>query len=337
MRGPTPRRPGAEKQAQKGWFAARKWLLIRRAVQLGLLALFMPFVLPLYHLCLTLFVGDTKAPTAAVAPEQSALLSWILNNPGFRITEGTLASSRTLDVLPLSDPLMALQSLLARHPVGTTAALGAILVLVFYGIVGGRMYCSWVCPINPITDLAAGLRRKLGLKESFGLDRRIRLWALAGVLIAAVVSGMLVWELVNPITILHRALVFGGIASSGAAILVVAAIFLFDLGLVAYGWCGHLCPVGAFYGLLGEKSLLRVSAQGRDRCDDCMDCFVVCPERQVIAPALRGKDKGVGPVILSRDCTNCGRCIDVCSKDVFQFGSRFQKEAPPSTAARLET
>jgi len=44
---------------------------------------------------------------------------------------------------------------------------------------------------------------------------------------------------------------------------------------------------------------------------------------------LKGEDKGVGPVILAANCTNCGRCIDVCSKDVFAFAMRFSN--PPST------
>jgi ferredoxin-type protein NapH len=57
-----------------------------------------------------------------------------------------------------------------------------------------------------------------------------------------------------------------------------------------------------------------------------MDCFIVCPEQQVIRPALKGADKGIGPVITSANCTNCGRCIDVCSKDVFHFGSRFNNK-----------
>jgi len=56
-----------------------------------------------------------------------------------------------------------------------------------------------------------------------------------------------------------------------------------------------------------------------------MDCFAVCPEHHVIKPALKGAAQGFGPVILSPNCTNCGRCIDVCSEDVFEFGSRFNK------------
>ena len=57
-----------------------------------------------------------------------------------------------------------------------------------------------------------------------------------------------------------------------------------------------------------------------------MDCVAVCPEPHVIMPALKGIN-GAGPVILDLNCTNCGRCIDVCSKDVFEFGTRFGNKA----------
>jgi len=56
-----------------------------------------------------------------------------------------------------------------------------------------------------------------------------------------------------------------------------------------------------------------------------MECYEVCPEAHVLPPALKGEKKGIGPVILSGDCTNCGRCVDVCSKDVFGFGWRFEQ------------
>lgn len=279
----------------KGWLGAHKWLLIRRAAQLGFLALFL------------------TGPLLGV---------WI--------TKGTLAASLTLGVLPLTDPLMALQALLAGHVMEVSALIGVAIVVVAYAVLGGRTYCAFVCPVNVVTDLAAWLRRHLGIKEGLTVDRRLRLWLLAGVLLGSVASGAIVWEFVNPVTMLHRGLVYGGLFTWGAALAVTVAVFLFDLGVAKHGWCGHLCPVGAFYGLVGEKSLVRVTAAGRDACDNCMDCFTVCPERQVIAPALRGKDKGVGPVILSRDCTNCGRCIDVCTKDVFRFGSRFRNS--PSDA-----
>jgi ferredoxin-type protein NapH len=77
---------------------------------------------------------------------------------------------------------------------------------------------------------------------------------------------------------------------------------------------------------VGSKSLLKVNAVNRQACDDCMECFAVCPEPHVIKPALKGAAKGLSPVILSADCTNCGRCIDICGKHVFGFGGRHPVE-----------
>jgi len=132
---------------------------------------------------------------------------------------------------------------------------------------------------------------------------------------------------VNPVSMFHRGLLFG----IGLAWNAVLAVFLFDLFVMSRGWCGHLCPVGAFYSLLGHFSLLRVAATRRTVCDDCNDCFAVCPEPSVIRAPLKDGDRGVGPVIASAQCTNCGRCIDVCSKDVFGFIVRIGR--PVSTLA----
>ena len=135
------------------------------------------------------------------------------------------------------------------------------------------------------------------------------------VLLLPLLTGVMVWEYVNPVSMLHRGLIFG----FGWAWILIAAVFLYDLLIVRRGFCGHLCPMGACYALIGAKAAVYVAAHQRERCDDCMDCFEICPEPQVIKPALKGADKGLGPVITSIDCTKCGRCIDVCSKDVFRF------------------
>lgn len=277
------KRIGAEAVAEKGWLAAHRWLILRRLTQSAILALFL------------------LGPLAGV---------WIV--------KGNLNYSYTLDLLPLTDPYVALQSLLAGHVPETLGLVGAAIVVVFYLLVGGRVYCSWVCPVNVVTDAAGWLRDRLGIKGSAHLPRQTRYWILATTLLGSAASGVVLWELVNPVSMLHRGLIFG----LGAAWTVVLAVFLFDLFVMSRGWCGRLCPVGAFYSLLGRWSPLRVRAAKRSACNDCMDCFEVCPEPQVIRPALKGAAKGSGPVILAPSCTNCGRCIDVCSKSVFRFGLR---------------
>jgi ferredoxin-type protein NapH len=274
---------GQEAVEGKGWIGAHRFLLVRRASQLFFLVLFL-------------------------------LGPWF----GIWIVEGNLAGSLTLGVLPLTDPFILLQSFVAGHWPEMTALIGGLIVLVVYALIGGRVYCSWVCPINPVTDAANWVHRKLDLPKGWQPKRGTRLWILATVLLVSGLSGVIAWELVNPITMLHRGLVFG----MGFVWAMIAAIFVFDVFVSRHGWCGHLCPVGAFYGLIGSKSLLRVSAANRTACDDCMDCYAVCPENQVISPALKGKP-GSSPLILSPDCTNCGRCIDVCAVDVFNFTHRF--------------
>ncbi len=286
------KRTGAEAVEEKGWWRAHQWLILRRLSQFSILGLFL------------------LGPLA-----------------GLWVVKGNLNYSYTLDFLPLTDPYVALQSLFAGHFPETLGLIGVAIVALFYFLVGGRVYCSWVCPVNVVTDTAGWLRDRLGIKGSVHLSRQTRYWILGMTFLGSAVSGVVLWELINPVSMLHRGLIFG----LGAAWTVVLSVFLFDLFVMSRGWCGRLCPVGAFYNLLGRRSLLRVSAPARAACNDCMDCFEVCPEPQVIRPALKGEAKGVGPLILSADCTNCGRCIDVCSKEVFTYSLRFKN--PSSTAA----
>lgn len=285
---------GAEAVEAKGWFGAHKWLLARRVTQLAILALFL------------------LGPLAGV---------WLV--------KGNLSYSLTLDTLPLADPFVLLQSLFTGHVPEKLALIGVAIVAGFYLIIGGRVYCSWVCPVNMVTDLASWLRRRLGIKGGPRLSRNTRYWMLGMVFLLAALTGTMVWELINPVSMLHRGLIYG----FGTAWTIVLAVFLLDLFVTSRGWCSHVCPMGAFYSVLGSRSVLRVSATQRAACNDCMDCYKVCPEPQVIPAALKGGEKGIGPVILSANCTNCGRCIDVCSKDVFKFGTRFDNLAEAKARA----
>lgn len=290
--------PGVEAVTVKGWWAAHRWLIMRRFSQLGIMSLFL--------------IG----PLAGV---------WVV--------QGNLNSSLTLGILPMTDPYVLLQSLVARHALEATAIVGALIVITFYVLVGGRAYCAWVCPVNVVTDAAYWLRKRLGLKGSTRLSATTRYWLLGASLITSAITGAIVWELVNPVSMMHRGLIFG----MGAALGVILAVFLFDIVISERGWCGHLCPVGAFYSVLGNASIVRVSAVHRDRCNDCTDCFKVCAEPQVLKLPLYGAEKGIGPIILSPNCTNCGRCIDVCTEDVFRLATRFGRKRKPTSLLAEET
>jgi ferredoxin-type protein NapH len=273
---------------RRRWLRRNRWLVARRAVQVSILALFL------------------AGPWLGVW--------WV---------KGNLASSTFLDVIGLTDPLVLLQSLAAGHPLASAAVIGAGTVLALYFVIGGRAYCSWVCPINIVTDWAFWLRTRLGIQVAWQPRKATRLWLLGVVLAVSAVSGSIAWELVNPITLLHRGLVFG----LGLAWLVVLAVFLFDLAVSRRGWCSYVCPVGAFYGLAGSVSLVRVNARNRAACTDCGDCYRACPEPHVLVPALKPANPAGSVVVKSGDCTNCGRCLDVCEENVLAFGTRFARLA----------
>jgi len=277
--------PGLEAVQKKGWLHAHKWLLLRRFSQLSILSVFL--IGPIFG-------------------------TWIV--------KGNMSSSLTLNVLSLTDPFVFLQSVLSGHVVETTAVVGALIVFGFYVIVGGRVYCSWVCPINIVTDTADWFYRKLNIKSPVHFSKNNRYALLAAILVVTVISGIMVWELVNPVTMLQRELVF----TMGFSWAVILAIFIVDAFISRRAWCGRFCPMGAFYSLLGRLSFIRVNALNREACNDCMDCYVVCPEPQVIKPVLKKTDN-LNPVILAGNCTNCARCIDVCSEDVFSLGTRTAK------------
>lgn len=272
----------------KGWWARHRWLILRRLTQSLILAAFV--------------VG----PVGGV---------WLL--------KGNLSASLVLETVPMTDWFVFLQTIAAGYWPETTAIVGVGIVATLYLTVGGRAYCAWVCPINPVTDAAAWLRRQLGLKGGHAPKAALRFWLLGAVLLASLASGVMVWEWVNPVSWTHRALIFG----VGLAWLAPVAIFFYDLLLAPRGWCGHVCPQGAAYSLLGKAALVRVSAANRRACDDCMDCFTVCPEPQVIRPALKAEGQS-HPLILSEQCTTCGRCIDVCDKSVFRMTHRFDRREP---------
>ena len=280
----SPKDAGIEARQKLGWWHAYRFLILRRLTQLSTIFMFLSG--PLWN-------------------------TWIL--------KGNYSGSLLFDSIPLTDPLMTAEMLSTGYLPEWTTILGALIVVAFYALVASKAFCSWVCPLNIVTDSAAWLRRKLGIRQSAKLSRNLRYGILAMILVGSAISGTLLWEWINPVAALGRVFVYG----LGATLWLILVVFLFDLLIVEHGWCGHLCPIGATYALIGAKSLLKVKVIDRARCDRCMDCYNVCPEPQVLRLPLHG-DAEDSQIILSKDCITCGRCIDVCAENVFKFGTRFE-------------
>ncbi len=243
------------------------------------------------------------------------LLYFGANAWGWDFIIGNLSSSLILGAIPMSDPYAVLQMFVAGAVIASDIFLGMVIAVSFYGIVGGRAFCSWVCPVNMITDLANYLRRKLGfnqIQKRQPASRNMRYWVIAISLVISFGFGITAFEFISPVAMVHRGIIFG-LGFGWAAIVV---IFLFDLFVLKNGWCGHICPIGGIYSLIGRFSLIRVK-HDEEKCTACMKCKEVCPENQVLFMVGKSSEQ-----VLMGECTNCARCIEVCDDDALNFSIR---------------
>ena len=261
-----------------------RYIVLRRLSQVGILLLFFG-----------------TAHWAWQLPEKTPLLS------------GNLSASKFIGLIPLTDPLAALQIFLTGHVLRQETLIGAAIVFGFYLLFGGRVFCAWVCPVNMVTDLAGWLRSKLIIRPIFHINRNVRYFILAATLILSAVTGVAAFEWVSPVGMMHREIIFG----LGFGFLALMSIFLFDLLILKNGWCGHLCPLGAFWGLVGKVSLLKVRFD-KTTCTHCGECARVCPEPQVLN-LKKLEERGL---VYSGECSNCGRCTALCPEGSLAFDLR---------------
>ena len=240
--------------------------------------------------------------------------------------EGTLNGSRFLG-FHLIDPFTTIQVFLATYHIPINVIIGTSTVIIFYLFVGGKTYCSWVCPYGIISEIGEKLHNTLVTKKIIKerkFDHRIRhiFWFMF--LVMAATSGYLVFETFNIVGIMSRFITYGWSLALGW----VLVVFLIEVFFSRRAWCTYICPIGTTYGYIGKVSALRV--QWNDNCDHCMVCHDVCFENQVLDLTKakydkQREEKGIKTLyVTGADCTLCGRCIDVCHADALKFDFRLK-------------
>jgi ferredoxin-type protein NapH len=249
-------------------------------------------------------------------------LHWGWTIAGQPLLRGNLSASTLAGVLPLADPFAVLQILVARHLLATEALVGAGVVLLVYIMLGGRVFCGWVCPMNAVTDAAAWLRARLGITaDLIHLNPRTRYVLLAMALGLSALTGAAAFEWLSPVSMLPRELLFG----AGLGLTAALGIFLFDAFVVKHGWCGHLCPLGAFWSLVGRAGQVRVAFDDTS-CTRCGDCVKACPEPRV----LNFQKAAAHGMVTGGECTSCGRCVAICPESSLAFDLRLRIRPAPA-------
>lgn len=246
---------------------------------------------------MTLFIGSAR---------------WGWTMFGKPLLTGDLSSSNIGGLVALSDPFATLQRFAAQYWLSEESVIGALIVLLVYVMLSGRVFCAWVCPMNIVTDFAAWCREKLGIRsEVFHFPSWFRYVMLVVSILVSLFSGVAAFEAVSPQAVIWREAVYGiGMGFISA----VFGIFAFDLAVSKRGWCGHICPLGAFWAVVGTAGQVKVGYNA-ESCTKCGDCLKVCPEPQVLN-FRQAQEKGL---VASGECTNCGKCISVCTESSLKF------------------
>jgi len=243
-----------------------------------------------------------------------------------QILEGTLNGSRFLG-FHLIDVFSTMQIYLATYHLHINIIIGTITIIIVYLIIGGRTYCSWVCPYGLISEIGEKLHNILVNKKiikSRQFDHRVRYIFWAIFLTLSFTSGYMVFETFNVVGILSRFIAYGW----SVALAWVLAVFLLEVFFSRRAWCRYLCPIGTTYGMMGPISATRI--EWNDNCDHCMVCHDVCFENQVLdltkaKYAKENEEKGIKKAFVTgADCTLCGRCVDVCHEDALNFEFRLK-------------
>ncbi len=236
--------------------------------------------------------------------------------------------------LSMTDPLAGAESVVAGKKVARVLVI-SLIVPVLLTLVLGRVFCSWVCPMNLFLEITDRLRGVLKLLELPPLDikfsRTTKYALLFTGLVLACIFATPVFGYIYPPAIISREahdLVFGifdgaedghfNAWMSGLTwmSLLILAIALFEVTLSRRWWCRYICPGGALYGLIGVARPARVVLK-KEKCTRCAACVVVCPV-------------GLNPMInrMGMDCDNCGLCISHCNDDAlaYRLGRAKQRE-----------
>ncbi|NMD06897.1 MAG: 4Fe-4S binding protein, partial [Phyllobacteriaceae bacterium] len=180
-------------------------------------------------------------------------------------------------------------------------------------------FCSWICPYHLLAEFAEFLHLKLariGLAKDHVFHRGLRPILFVIFLGLAFAMGYTVFEYVNPVGIVSRALVYG----PTIALLWVMFLLAIEVFYSRRFWCRYVCPMGLTYGMAGALSPVQVE-YNLEICLHEGECRKVCMVPHVLEITKMGYASDTFEYI-GADCTRCGMCVDACPQGALKFKVR---------------
>lgn len=240
----------------------------------------------------------------------------------------------------------------------TAGAVGVFALIVFLTLIFGRLYCSFLCPLGALQDIAGRAARSFRLprgKKLFTRNRRRLRYSVLALLLGVMLFGTAVLlGLFDPFAVFGRftAAVLKPAFNGFNNFLVDNAVFEnlypvedkpFSLPLLLIGgsallavlaaaafydriFCNTLCPAGAVLGLLSRISWFRITFTP-DKCVKCGKCAKVCK-----ANCLDLKNQTVD----SERCVVCFNCTAACNYGALRYARPGKAETVKTDLSRRD-
>ncbi|MFV0439552.1 MAG: 4Fe-4S binding protein [Desulfopila sp.] len=225
------------------------------------------------------------------------------------------------------------------------AATGFAVVLLVT-ILCGRLYCSTICPLGTLQDLAGRLFRRRNRRSGGWRPPHtvLRYSILAATLLSFLAGSNLLVVFLDPFSIFGRIVTnivrpIGIAVNNGGAMLLErfglytlvrehwAALTSVSVGVTAatllvvtwlathHGrlYCNTICPVGTLLGLVARFSLFKLQVVDALSCTDCGRCAAACKAGCIDLVSKR--------VDMSR-CVGCYTCLSRCPTSALGFAAR---------------
>lgn len=188
-----------------------------------------------------------------------------------------------------------------------------LVLTIIIAILFRRSFCGLLCPFGALQEVFARFGKKVFKKRfivPLKIDRPLRYLKYAVLLLTVGMAwyyGTLWMAPYDPYSAYsHITTISGSIEEDPLALAGFILLAITILGSFLYDrfFCKYLCPVGAFYGIIGKISPTKIE-RNEKLCINCNLCNKACPVNINVAKASKVTDM---------ECINCNECVLACPR-----------------------